>query len=314
MFTRRDRSWSVPSAATRFQRPLTLFPQTSWPTGETEESCHVGISYHFCDRILESLGQQARLSVSVSPGPVTHPHPPGPPLRPAPALPLPRKPPSSVREPVSSSSPVLSPVHIAPSIPGNHQTNPFIDLIDASSYCDQQMDLCSKMSKSQIQERRSQTSQDDRSIISPLPTLAVAPPRPPSSLTPSSSLISSPGSSGPPLPDRNKDKQPAASLVTDSTKQWQLSPRALIDPPKSSPKSSSLSSSSIVPTSQVTPVYRAVFEYEAAQKDEMSLRKGELYHVTERCHDGWFKGKNVKTGKIGVFPGNYVKEYDGKQV
>ena len=69
-----------------------------------------------------------------------------------------------------------------------------------------------------------------------------------------------------------------------------------------------------MPTSQVTPVYRAVFEYEAAQKDEMSLRKGELYHVTERCHDGWFKGKNVKTGKIGVFPGNYVKEHDGKQV
>jgi len=60
-------------------------------------------------------------------------------------------------------------------------------------------------------------------------------------------------------------------------------------------------------------MYRAVFEYEAAQKDELSLRKGDLYTVMERCHDGWFKGKNVKTGQTGVFPGNYVKEYDGKQ-
>ena len=33
----------------------------------------------------------------------------------------------------------------------------------------------------------------------------------------------------------------------------------------------------------------------------------------EKCHDGWFKGKNMKTGKSGVFPGNYVKEYSGKQ-
>lgn len=61
-------------------------------------------------------------------------------------------------------------------------------------------------------------------------------------------------------------------------------------------------------------MYRAVFEYEAVQKDELSLRKGEMYSVMERCHDGWFKGKNVKTGETGVFPGNYVKEYDGKQV
>ena len=53
--------------------------------------------------------------------------------------------------------------------------------------------------------------------------------------------------------------------------------------------------------------------YKATQKDELSLRKGELYQVMEKCHDGWFKGKNMKTGKSGVFPGNYVKEYSGKQ-
>ena len=272
------------------------------------------------------------------PRPVSAPH--------VPALPLPRRPPLSVTEslvtppaplmsvkqlpviqppvikppvikppvikPPVISPLLLSPSQAAPSIPGNHHTNPFLDLINASSYYDQQMELCSKMSKSQIQEQRTLTSKDDQIMIASLTRPAVAPPRPPSSLTPSSSFISSPSQSspGPPLPDRNKVKQhPAAShVMPDPTKQWQLSPRAILDPPRSS---ASLSSSA---SSQVSPVYRAVFEYEAVQKDELSLRKGELYTVMERCHDGWFKGKNVKTGKTGVFPGNYVKEYDGKQV
>ena len=254
---------------------------------------------------------------------------------PGPSLPPPRRPPlvtppaplMSVKPPVIKppvikppviSPPLLSPSQPAPSIPGNHHTNPFLDLIDASSYYDQQMELCSKMAKSQIQEQRTLTTKDDQNMIASLPRPAVAPPRPPSSLTPSSSLISSPSQpcSGPPLPDRNKVKQ-QPSLVPDQTKQWQLSPRAILDPPRSSAPAKARSSSpsqslSSSVSSQASPVYRAVFEYEAAQKDELSLRKGELYTVMERCHDGWFKGTNVKTGQTGVFPGNYVKEYDGK--
>jgi len=271
------------------------------------------------NRILESMGQQQQSPRPVTPTPVKNVS--------GPTLPLPRRPPSIVKTPVITppvinapvikppviSPPLLSPVQAAtPSIPGNHQTNPFLDLIDASSYYDQQMELCSKMSKSQIHHTTSS---------------AVAPPRPPSSLTPSSSLISSStnqrpvsmsrdlsgpireqiSSSGPPLPDRNKVQSRQDNVVSDSTKEWQLSPRAILDPPRSSP-----SMSSITPTSP-SQMFRAVFEYAAVQKDELSLRRGELYTVTERCHDGWCKGQSVKTGQIGVFPGNYVKEYDGKQ-
>ena len=57
-----------------------------------------------------------------------------------------------------------------------------------------------------------------------------------------------------------------------------------------------------------------MYEYKAVQRDELSLRKGELYRVQEKCHDGWFKGTSLKTGQSGVFPGNYVKIYDQKQV
>ncbi|XP_066576077.1 E3 ubiquitin-protein ligase SH3RF1 isoform X2 [Amia ocellicauda] len=40
--------------------------------------------------------------------------------------------------------------------------------------------------------------------------------------------------------------------------------------------------------------------------DELELRKGEMFLVLERCQDGWFKGTSMHTGKIGVFPGNYM--------
>uniref|UniRef100_A0A673Y009 E3 ubiquitin-protein ligase SH3RF1 n=1 Tax=Salmo trutta TaxID=8032 RepID=A0A673Y009_SALTR len=41
-------------------------------------------------------------------------------------------------------------------------------------------------------------------------------------------------------------------------------------------------------------------------EDELELRKGEMFLVLERCQDGWFKGTSMHTGKIGVFPGNYM--------
>uniref|UniRef100_A0A665TZJ7 RING-type E3 ubiquitin transferase n=1 Tax=Echeneis naucrates TaxID=173247 RepID=A0A665TZJ7_ECHNA len=40
--------------------------------------------------------------------------------------------------------------------------------------------------------------------------------------------------------------------------------------------------------------------------DELELRKGEMYRVTEKCQDGWFKGTSLRTAASGVFPGNYV--------
>ena len=60
-------------------------------------------------------------------------------------------------------------------------------------------------------------------------------------------------------------------------------------------------------------LFKAVFEYKASQADELSLKKGELYEVTEKCQDGWFKGKHINSGNSGVFPGNHVKEFDPKQ-
>lgn len=52
--------------------------------------------------------------------------------------------------------------------------------------------------------------------------------------------------------------------------------------------------------------YIALYPYKPQKADELELRKGAIYMVTERCQDGWFKGTSNRTQKSGVFPGNYV--------
>lgn len=51
--------------------------------------------------------------------------------------------------------------------------------------------------------------------------------------------------------------------------------------------------------------YLALFAYKPRHSDELELKKGCVYIVTERCVDGWFKGKNW-LDITGVFPGNYL--------
>ncbi|XP_071787155.1 E3 ubiquitin-protein ligase SH3RF1-like isoform X1 [Asterias amurensis] len=53
----------------------------------------------------------------------------------------------------------------------------------------------------------------------------------------------------------------------------------------------------------------AMYSYKPTKGDELELKKGDFYTVTERCKDGWYKGMSVKTGDMGVFPGNYMQPY-----
>ncbi|KAI5608463.1 E3 ubiquitin-protein ligase SH3RF1 isoform 1 [Silurus asotus] len=94
---------------------------------------------------------------------------------------------------------------------------------------------------------------------------------------------------------------------------------ALPPPPPPPPQSSSVGAASSLATGQrPSPtasdqsgrqrptVYVAMFPYTPRKEDELELRKGEMFLVLERCQDGWFKGTSMHTGKIGVFPGNYM--------
>ncbi|VVC34064.1 Hypothetical protein CINCED_3A002221 [Cinara cedri] len=50
----------------------------------------------------------------------------------------------------------------------------------------------------------------------------------------------------------------------------------------------------------------ALYPYKPQKGDELELKRGQLYMVTECCQDGWYKGTSLKTNCSGVFPGNYV--------
>ncbi len=53
--------------------------------------------------------------------------------------------------------------------------------------------------------------------------------------------------------------------------------------------------------------YAALYNYKPVKEDEVELKKGDYYMVSEKCQDGWYKGTCLKTGTAGVFPGNYVQ-------
>ncbi|XP_043797592.1 E3 ubiquitin-protein ligase SH3RF3-like isoform X2 [Apis laboriosa] len=64
--------------------------------------------------------------------------------------------------------------------------------------------------------------------------------------------------------------------------------------------------SATVANAHLPAAYIALYPYKPQKADELELRKGGIYMVTERCQDGWFKGTSNRTQKCGVFPGNYV--------
>ncbi|ETN66109.1 hypothetical protein AND_002110 [Anopheles darlingi] len=63
---------------------------------------------------------------------------------------------------------------------------------------------------------------------------------------------------------------------------------------------------------QLPATYVALYPYKPQKPDELELKKGSIYYVTERCQDGWFKGSNWQK-KSGVFPGNYVTIHKGRE-
>ncbi|KAF6778521.1 hypothetical protein AHF37_01642 [Paragonimus kellicotti] len=53
---------------------------------------------------------------------------------------------------------------------------------------------------------------------------------------------------------------------------------------------------------------RARFEYQPKQPDELEMQVDDVIQVLDRAvpDEGWWKGKNLRTRKIGVFPDNFV--------
>ena len=53
-------------------------------------------------------------------------------------------------------------------------------------------------------------------------------------------------------------------------------------------------------------VLLSMYNYEAADEDEISMNEGDEIIFYEHIDDNWSKGKNRRTGKTGTFPRAYV--------
>ncbi|XP_049636969.1 LIM and SH3 domain protein 1 isoform X2 [Suncus etruscus] len=53
--------------------------------------------------------------------------------------------------------------------------------------------------------------------------------------------------------------------------------------------------------------YRAVYDYSAADEDEISFRDGDTIVNVQQIDDGWMYGTVERTGDTGMLPANYVE-------
>lgn len=53
--------------------------------------------------------------------------------------------------------------------------------------------------------------------------------------------------------------------------------------------------------------YRAVYDYVAADEDEVSFSDGDVILDVQQIDEGWMFGRVERTGKQGMLPANYVE-------
>ncbi|XP_031713662.1 E3 ubiquitin-protein ligase SH3RF1 [Anarrhichthys ocellatus] len=78
---------------------------------------------------------------------------------------------------------------------------------------------------------------------------------------------------------------------------------ALVNPQMSSTSADSKNSS----TQQLSiSVCAVLYSYKPRRPEELELRKGEMVGVYGKFNEGWLRGLSLKTGKVGILPGNYI--------
>ncbi|KAM3867095.1 LOW QUALITY PROTEIN: E3 ubiquitin-protein ligase SH3RF2 [Diretmus argenteus] len=78
---------------------------------------------------------------------------------------------------------------------------------------------------------------------------------------------------------------------------------ALVNPQMASASADSRNSS----TQQLSiSVCAALYSYKPRRPEELELRKGEMVGVYGKFKEGWLRGLSLRSGKVGILPGNYV--------
>ena len=55
---------------------------------------------------------------------------------------------------------------------------------------------------------------------------------------------------------------------------------------------------------------KVLFDYVPTQQDELKLTTGEIIYILDKNleDEGWWRGESISTGRVGVFPDNFVEE------
>ncbi|XP_046862721.1 LIM and SH3 domain protein 1-like [Xenia sp. Carnegie-2017] len=64
----------------------------------------------------------------------------------------------------------------------------------------------------------------------------------------------------------------------------------------------------VPPPSSLGPRYRAMYDYTAADDDEITIREGDIIVDGVDIDAGWMEGRNERTGAFGMLPSNYVEK------
>ena len=55
-------------------------------------------------------------------------------------------------------------------------------------------------------------------------------------------------------------------------------------------------------------VYVAAYEFRPEEEGELYFKRGDLIEVIDKEDSNWWKGKNVSSGNLGLFPATYVQK------
>ncbi|OAD57623.1 SH3 domain-containing RING finger protein 3 [Eufriesea mexicana] len=208
------------------------------------------------------------------------------------------------------------PSRVAPPTPTNEETTPLIPT-------DHSRNLQTSQPRPQLVQNTILPVSDTISNVSSGGSSSTTTPNTPNSSTTSSSSStapsspSSPATSPPAAGNRHNVKRHSFTAVNTShqTHVHHRHSAEILSPPVDNAvdhnlrhRRSGSSDLALAQTSQgVSPgvignthlpaAYIALYPYKPQKADELELRKGGIYMVTERCQDGWFKGTSNRTQK-----------------
>jgi len=80
-----------------------------------------------------------------------------------------------------------------------------------------------------------------------------------------------------------------------------------VEPPAPTPAKAPAPAAAEAPKPKVKPQFVAIFDYNKADDDEITILEGDGLVETLAIDEGWMEGKNLRTGLYGMFPSNYVQ-------